>query len=983
MEFETPRPGVHALMLLSLLLALLSVPLIAQENRFEGQTVTSVTLEPEGQFLHPEDRAEAMATLQPGRPLQMNDVRTTIERLFGTGRFEDIQVHAEPSVGGAAVRIEVTPARFVRDVTVEGVHDPPSRGQLVNATGLQLGTEYAENQVRQSVERLMELLRSNGFYFAKVAPHDIPRPEQQMDVHYELDTGERARYSTPVVRGTPQKPVQDIIKATGWRRWWGLGPFREVTDSRTQQGLDRIRRTYQKRDYLMARVTLDSMQFREADNRVVPNLTVESGPRVEVRTIGAKISRGRLRDLLPIYQELTVDKDLLVEGRREITEYFQSRGYFEAAVDFDLRTEDQRQIIEYSIFPGDRHKLVHVQIDGNQYFDDDTLRERMYVMPASFLRFRHGRFSQDYVRRDVNAIRALYQTNGFRDVQVTTKVEDDYEGKENQYAISFTIHEGPQWFVSRLDIEGVDATTAEDLRSMLQSLEGQPYSELNVATDQDTILSYFFNGGYPQARFEPFATPAAAPNQMDLKYVITPGERQYVRDVLISGLNATNVELVRSRIRDLAPGDPLSQVSMIESQRRLYDLGIFARVDTALQNPQGDTDHKFVLYRFEEASRWSVNAGFGAQIARIGRGRPNLDTPAGAPGFGPRLSFGVSRNNFLGIGHTLTVQTQWAPRLRSRGVLTYQAPQFKGNDWLNLTLTGLYDDSRDVQTFNSRRREASALLSQRLSRANSLQYRVSWRRVSISDVVITPALIPLFARPVQLASVSTTFIQDTRDDPIDARRGGWNTIDGTFAFNTWGQPNTVFTRLLGRNATYHPVNRDVVIARQLSVGAEFRHSEDDVPFPERFFAGGVTSHRGFPDNQAGPRDPLTGFPVGGKALLMHNTELRFPLLGDNVRGVLFHDAGNIYTRFSDISFRFRQRDLQDFDYMVHAVGFGFRYRTPIGPIRLDLAYSMNSPRFMGLKGNFEDFLDPALPNVSFVEQRISRFQFHFSLGQLF
>jgi outer membrane protein assembly factor BamA len=167
------------------------------------------------------------------------------------------------------------------------------------------------------------------------------------------------------------------------------------------------------------------------------------------------------------------------------------------------------------------------------------------------------------------------------------------------------------------------------------------------------------------------------------------------------------------------------------------------------------------------------------------------------------------------------------------------------------------------------------------------------------------------------------------------------------------------------------------------VGAEFRHSDADVPFPERFFAGGVTSHRGFPDNQAGPRDSLTGFPVGGKALLMHNTELRFPLLGDNVRGVLFHDAGNIYTRFSDISFRFRQRDLQDFDYMVHAVGFGFRYRTPIGPIRLDLAYSMNSPRFMGLKGNFEDFLDPNLPNVTFVEQRISRFQFHFSLGQLF
>jgi outer membrane protein assembly factor BamA len=157
----------------------------------------------------------------------------------------------------------------------------------------------------------------------------------------------------------------------------------------------------------------------------------------------------------------------------------------------------------------------------------------------------------------------------------------------------------------------------------------------------------------------------------------------------------------------------------------------------------------------------------------------------------------------------------------------------------------------------------------------------------------------------------------------------------------------------------------------------------DVPLPERFFAGGATSHRGFPEYQAGPRDPLTGFPIGGKALLISNLELRFPLIGDNVGGVLFHDAGNVYSDVSSISFRVKQRDLRDFNYMVHAVGFGIRYRTPIGPVRIDLAYSINSPRFMGLKGTREQLLDPNLTGVEFVEQRISRFQFHFSLGQLF
>jgi outer membrane translocation and assembly module TamA len=97
-------------------------------------------------------------------------------------------------------------------------------------------------------------------------------------------------------------------------------------------------------------------------------------------------------------------------------------------------------------------------------------------------------------------------------------------------------------------------------------------------------------------------------------------------------------------------------------------------------------------------------------------------------------------------------------------------------------------------------------------------------------------------------------------------------------------------------------------------------------------------------------------------------------------GVLFHDAGNVYSSFEDISFRVIQKDLKDFNYMVHAVGFGLRYQTPIGPIRVDFAYAPNSPRFYGFKGSQEDLIAGRGEQV---EQRINRFQFHFSLGQTF
>jgi outer membrane protein assembly factor BamA len=384
----------------------------------------------------------------------------------------------------------------------------------------------------------------------------------------------------------------------------------------------------------------------------------------------------------------------------------------------------------------------------------------------------------------------------------------------------------------------------------------------------------------------------------------------------------------------------------------------------------------------EEAKKYSLTFGAGAQIAKIGGGFTSFDNPAGTAGFSPRFSLGLSRLNFLGLGHTASVKTRIS-NIQKRGVLSYLAPQFKGNRNLSLQFAGLFDDSRDVRTFAARRLEGSVQLGQRLSKANTMQYRLSYRRVSVdSDTLkISADLIPLLSQPVRIGIASVTFVEDRRDDPSDARSGIYNTADLGFATRGLGSQSD-FGRLLLRNATYHRLNRDWVFARSLMFGSmeKVRAGSRDIPLPERFFSGGGASHRGFPDNQAGPRDFTTGFPVGGRALLMNSLELRYPLIGENIGGVFFHDAGNVYSRLGSISLRVRQRDLQDFNYMVHAVGFGIRVRTPIGPFRLDLAYSANSPRFFGFQGTREELLEGRGRQV---EQRISRFQFHFSIGQAF
>jgi outer membrane protein assembly factor BamA len=407
-------------------------------------------------------------------------------------------------------------------------------------------------------------------------------------------------------------------------------------------------------------------------------------------------------------------------------------------------------------------------------------------------------------------------------------------------------------------------------------------------------------------------------------------------------------------------------------------------VDAAIQNPDGDEPDKYVLYSLEEAGRYSMNVGVGAEIGNIGGSGTSLDSPAGTTGFSPRFSFGISRLNVLGLGHTISLQTL-VSTLEQRALLTYVAPQFLGNPKLSLQFSGLFDLSHDIRTFTSWREEGSVQLSRKLSRANTLQYRYTYRDVHLSRLKISPDLVPLLSQPVHVGFLSMSFIQDKRDDPIDSHHGMYTSIDLALASSVLGS-QTGFGRVVARNSSYYSLTKSLVLARTTEFGLIERYAGlPEIPLAERFFGGGTFSDRAFPDFQAGPRDPITGFPIGGNALLMNTIELRFPLIGDNLGGVLFNDLGNVYSAVNKINLQFRQPNLQDFDYAVQGFGFGLRYRTPVGPVRVDFSLSPNSPRFFGCEGSINQLIYCDVPgsNVPRTNQRIDAFQFHFSLGQAF
>lgn len=1001
------RPGVY-LCLLGLLTAVTGA--VARAEDFRGKIVTAILYDPPAQPIDTRD-LERMQMVQQGQPLDPRQVAGTIDRLFSSGLYDDIQVDATASGNNVTLRFITQARRFIGDVSAQGdIKDPPNRAVIISDSQLALGTPYDQETLAIAKTNIEQELRKNGLFQAQVGVATIEDPEtHQMTIRFLVEAGKRAKYEKPAITGETKLPDGTIVAATGWRIRF-IHIWRHVTQGLTEKGVDGIENKYAKKDRLTASVDLTGMDYDPARNRARAHLQIDAGPKITIKALEAKISKSKLRKYVPVYEEGSVDNDLLTEGAVNLRDYFQSRGYPDVDVTFKREpAQTDQETIDYYIATGARRRLVEVTITGNTYFDEETLRERMFLRPKSLV-LRYGRYSETFRNKDEEAIENLYQANGFRDVRVTSSVEPGYKGKSNDMAATFQIHEGRQWRVAKLDVEGPNQLDISPLVNQFASIAGQPFAEVNIATDRNRILEYYNANGFQSASFFYRIAPGKDPETIDLFYRVHEGPREFVRKVILSGLYRTRPKLVERAI-DIRDGEPISMSKVNDISRQLSGLGTFANVSTAIQDPAGSNRYKYILYDFDEAARYSFNVGFGLEVGQFGGTTNNLSQAGGAKGISPIVSFDVSRLNFLGYGQTISLQTRYST-LEQRESLNYIVRRFLGSPNRTVTFSLLYDTTQDVQTFSSRRAEVSAQTSQRLNRASTLLLRFAYRRVSTGNVNIPALLIPQLLQPVRIGILSASYIQDHRDNSADAHRGFWNTVDVGVAGNFFGSQRN-FVRVLARNATYTPIGRNLVFARQTQIGAiiPFRipantsHFES-VPLPERFFGGGSVSMRGFGDNQAGPRDigtmdempgtpasVATGFPIGGNALLFNTFELRFPLLGPNITGVLFHDMGNIYTTFSQISLAYRQPNYQDFNYALQSPGFGIRYKTPLGPIRVDLAYALNPSSYQGFNKNetIQDLIqctpseigNPSFPNCTSSPQRLNRFQFFFSIGQAF
>ena len=258
----------------------------AAPEDFEGRPVQAIEFEPQQQP-YSREYLDEILPVKAGQPLQLEQVRAAIERLYATGRYADIRVDAEAAAGGVLVRFLTRGNYFVGRVTVEEISAPPAAGVMVNSTRLQLGTPYVPSSVEQAIANLGDVLRSNGFYNTRIEPEYQYDPDtQQVAIHFRVSTDARARYAPPTIVGNAERTPLEVVQTTHWKGWLG---WKKVTASRTEDGAERVRNSYLKRDRLEARVSIDKMDWDRQTNLSRPTLNVEGGPTIQFTTVGAKV----------------------------------------------------------------------------------------------------------------------------------------------------------------------------------------------------------------------------------------------------------------------------------------------------------------------------------------------------------------------------------------------------------------------------------------------------------------------------------------------------------------------------------------------------------------------------------------------------------------------------------------------------------------------------------------------------------------------
>lgn len=960
------RLVVLSLMLFSAATALAQLAPQAPLASYEGQTVSTVSL-----IANPHrDLAPLfeVVTQKAGTAYSQQEIQESSAALQTAGHFPDVRVNVVPDIGGLRVSFLLEPAYYLGIVEFPEADRSFSYTRLLQIANLSDEDPYDPARIPVAVQSLENFFHRNGYFKAAVESQpQIDDAHELVNVNFSVVLGKQARIGSVELEGPPaeeQGRLLHSVRSIRARLTGGLlKPGKPYTPARLTEARTLMKKMLTGQHRLASTIEENPPKYDAATNRVQVSFKIEVGPVVNIRTVGARLSvipflaRRRIQKLIPIYSEGTVDRDLVEEGERNLINFFQQKGFADVHVSTDFKREPDQILIVYQIDRGKKHKVDRILFHGNYAISSTDLMDQVTVKKSHI--WTHGSVSEKLLKQSADNIEALYQDKGYEGVKVTARSVD----REPKVDAVFEIEEGPQTIVADLHVTGNQHIAYDQLTAPkgFQLRSGAPFSPHKLADDRNRISANYLNLGYLNAEVK--TTVSRVPGnaqRVNIAYEIDEHQLVRVSAVDYLGQDRTRLSLI-TKSAQIPSETPMRRAQLLEAESRLYDLGIFDWASVGPRKPITDQSDEMALVKVHEAKRNEITYGFGFEVSHRGGNVPTgtVALPGGGGTIGlngyqiapsqstfasPRGLIEFTRRNMRGLAETASVSILLA-RLDQRFLSTYGQPHFIGSQWQSLTSFSLERNSENP-LYTAALGDASFQLERVISRKSNtrVQLRYDYNKTDLSHILV-PELVLNQDRSVRLSTVSATLIRDTRDKPLDAHHGSFATLNFGITPTLFGS-SANFVKLFGQYAFYKPVH-SIVLANSIRLGLSSPFSNSFVPTSQLFFSGGGTSLRSFPIDEAGPQrlvpfcNVLQGqsgcvnvtVPVGGRQLLILNSEVRFPLrIMKALGGVVFYDGGNVYSAINLPNF---------VNNYTNTIGVGLRYATPIGPVRIDFGRNLN------------------------------------------
>jgi outer membrane protein insertion porin family len=931
--------------------------------------ITEVLVQQEGRTI--DDRlVTGLIETTVGEPLSMREVRETLTHLASLNRYEDVQVLQESSGVGIRLRYLLVPLHPIDRIEFRGSLGL-AEDQLRPVVTERFGVAPAAGRAEDVAEALRVFYSERGFPAARV----IPRIEEthvpdRATLAFEIQSGPRVtigRLDIDEIDAADRRvPPGNIAVRVG-------DPY---DGPQIIQALERYAGSLRAMGFYEARA-VHTVAF-DANGTATVRVTVDRGPLVTVEFAGDPLPEADRERLVPVRTEGSADEDLLEDATLAIEDYLRARGYRDAMAEHSRTERDGMLTITFTVDRGVRFVVESVAITGNSVVPAADLEKLVQIQSGQPL-------VQTAVNRAAIAVRDLYRSRGFTRAVVKNSVweapRNEAGGPDRRVMLDFTVTEGPRTLVSSLAFVGNAVLTGAELNELMTTQPGRPYSESDVVAARDRIDIEYRNRGYENVVVEPEVSLTDDGTRADIRFAIAEGQQVIVDHVIIMGNERTNTQTIERELL-LKPGQPLGYSARIESQQRLAALGLFRRVVIEELRHPGEP-RRDVLVQVDEAPPTTI--GYGGGVEGGTRLRPTGEGGQAEERFevAPRGFFEIGRRNLWGKNRAVNLFGRVSLRSRDivlsdsgvrfdqpaegsgygfneyRVLATFREPR-AFNSPADVLVTGILDQAIR-SSFNFITREARAEAGVRVGPRYSLAGRYSYEHTRLFDERFTEAEKPLIDRifpQVRISKFSASVIRDTRNDVLDPDYGTLVILDSQLAARMIGS-EVGFTRTFVEGFGFYrvPTPRRIVLAfgSRFGLAHGFRRTvarigpdgqpvigsggtpivdvvEDLLPASERFFAGGDTTVRGFSLDRLGTDATIssTGFPTGGNGLVVLNAEVRLAVIG-GLGAVGFLDAGNVFLRARDL----------DLGQLRGAAGFGLRYRSPVGPIRIDMGFKLD------------------------------------------